>query len=94
MCEQKKTLKDDEICTAQCERRRMLGLIGLGAAATGAMAVSGQQAYAQGADIDNGSWTDSGSCPRGSGGAYTGVTDADDGALVDAGGYGRGAPYC
>lgn len=95
MSERKKTLKNDDIKTAaQPERRRVLGLLGLGAAATGAMAMSGQQAYAQGADIDNGQWTDSGSCPRGIGGAYTGLTDADNGSITDAGGYGRGAPYC
>lgn len=95
MSEQKKTLTETDIATVQRpERRRMLGLLGLGAAATGAMAVTGQQAYAQSADIDNGVWTDAGSCPRGYGGDYTGVTDADNGSITDPGGYGRGAPYC
>ena len=49
---------------------------------------------AQAADIDNGTWTDRGSCPRGGGGAYTGATDRDNGNITDYGGYGRGAPYC
>ena len=49
---------------------------------------------AQASDVDNGNWTDSGSCPRGGGGAYTGYTDSDNGRITDRGGYGRGAPYC
>lgn len=92
---QKKTLNDSDITTVhRPARRRVLGLLGLGAAATGAMAMQGRQAYAQGADADNGSLSDTSSCPRGPGGEYTGVTDADDGDVMDAGGYGRGAPYC
>ena len=93
--QKKKTLRDSDINTVQRpERRRMLGLLGLGGAAAGAVAMTGQQAYAQAADVDNGTWTDFGSCPRGYNSVFTGITDADNGNITDAGGYGRGAPYC
>ncbi len=95
MSDRKKTLRDDQITTAYGrDRRHVLGLLGLGAAALGTSAVVGQPAQAQSADVDNGTWTDAGDCPRGIGGEYTGITDADNGAITDAGGYGRGAPYC
>jgi len=76
------------------ERRRMLGLLGLGGVALGASTLAGEQAFAQGSDADDGSLADAGSCPRGTGGTYTGVTDTDNGTLTDIGGYGRGEPYC
>lgn len=95
MTDKPKKLSDTDIETVQKPgRRRALGLLTLGSAAAGAAVMQGQEAHAQAADIDNGTWTDLGSCPRGFTGAYTGVTDADDGAIIDQGGYGRGAPYC
>ena len=83
-----KTLSDSEITTSRPARRAFLGLM----AASGAAVVA--PSAAQAADIDNGTWTDRGSCPRGVGGAYTGATDRDNGNITDYGGYGRGAPYC
>lgn len=93
MSKNTKTLRDSDIKTTPT-RRRALGLLGLGVAATGAMSLQGQHAHAQGADADDGAWTDAGSCPRGVGGEYTGLTDQDGGAVTDVGGYGRGQPYC
>jgi len=86
--ETRKTLSDSDITTSRPARRAVLGLIVGG----GAMAATAGQAQA--ADIDNGNWTDAGSCPRGGGGGYTGYTDSDNGRITDRGGYGRGRPYC
>ncbi len=87
-----KTLIDAEIATDRTKsRRRFMGLMAAGGAA-GAVATIPTAAVA--ADADNGAWTDSASCPRGSGGVSTGATDADTGAISDAAGQGRGAPYC
>ncbi len=88
---EKKTLSDADMSTARPARRAFLGLMAAGGAGA---AVALTPTNAQAADIDNGSWTDNGACPRGSGGVYTGYTDSDNGNLTDAGGYGRGAPYC
>ncbi|MBO6603727.1 MULTISPECIES: hypothetical protein [Paracoccaceae] len=86
------SLADSDISTQRrAGRRGFLGLMALGGAA---VTVVGSTNQAQAADVDNGQWTDSGSCPRGSGGIFTGVTDSDNGAITDQGGYGRGAPYC
>ena len=95
----KTTLTDGDITTErsaeQTGRRGFLGMMAVGGAAVGAAALTGSEASAQGTDSDNGSWTDSGGCGRGSGGIYTGISDADDGSMgTDVGGYGRGAPYC
>jgi hypothetical protein len=88
----KKTLTDSDITT---DRRGFLGLVTVGSAMTAAAALTGGQAQAQAADVDNGNWTDLASCPRGRPGIYSGWTDSDSGgAIVDQGGYGRGAPYC
>ncbi len=84
----RKTLSDADITTSRPARRAVLGLL----AAGGFVAATPSQAQA--ADVDNGRWTDSGSCPRGGGGGYTGYTDSDNGRITDAGGYGRGRPYC
>ncbi|MGR3639637.1 hypothetical protein [Alterinioella nitratireducens] len=84
----RKTLSDSDITTSRPARRAVLGLL----AAGGIVALTPGQAQA--ADIDNGTWTDAGSCPRGGGGGYTGVSDEDNGRITDAGGYGRGRPYC
>ncbi|MEM9317693.1 MAG: hypothetical protein AAGA70_01655 [Pseudomonadota bacterium] len=88
----KTTLRDSDIATRiHPARRRVLGLMTLG----GAAAIAGGPGFAQQeSDSDNGTWTDAGSCPRGEGGEYTGVTDSDTGSLTDSGGYGRGEPYC
>ncbi|WP_071674402.1 hypothetical protein [Nioella nitratireducens] len=86
-----KSLTDADISTARPARRAFLGLM---AAGGGAAIVALTPTNAQAADIDNGSWTDNGACPRGSGGVYSGYTDSDNGNLTDAAGYGRGAPYC
>lgn len=83
-----KTLTDDDISTARPARRNVLGLMAVG----GVVALV--PTTAQASDVDNGTWTDSGSCPRGGGGVYTGYTDRDNGNITDYGGYGRGAPYC
>lgn len=90
------SLRDDEMTSERrTGRRSVLGLLAAGGAvAAGANVMTTDAAQAQAADVDNGQWTDSGSCPRGYGGAYTGMTDSDNGAITDAGGYGRGAPYC
>ena len=91
----KVTLTDDDITTERNEgetgRRGFLGLVAGGSVA-GATMMAATPAAA--ADIDNGRWTDRGSCPRGGGGFWTGTTDADNGNLTDRGGYGRGRPYC
>ncbi|MGD1888777.1 MAG: hypothetical protein ACFB01_17000 [Cohaesibacteraceae bacterium] len=99
-------LRDDQIVTKRSVgRRAFLGIMtagSVGAVLTPTSAVA--------SDTDNGTWTDSGSCPRGYGtgftdsdvgnGAdpvgwgYSGVTDRDNGNISDAGGHGRGAPYC
>lgn len=85
-----KTLKDADIITKRSlGRRAFLGIMAAGSA-TAVLAPTQVAA----SDVDNGSWTDSGSCPRGRGGVYTGYTDFDDGAITDSGDYGRGAPYC
>ena len=87
-----KTLHDADISTARPKsRRRFLGLMAAGGAA-GAVATIPTAAVA--ADADNGTWTDTASCPRGNGGVSTGATDADSGAITDVAGAGRGAPYC
>lgn len=91
----KQSLFDTDIVTAPLAGRRgFLGLAAAGGAATAATALLPQRASAQGTDIDNGAWTDSGNCGRGGGGIATGLTDADSGAITDAAGWGRGAPYC
>lgn len=96
----KKTLTDADIVTDRpSDRRGFLGLMAAGGITAGAVAAAAMvpgSAQAQSlTDSDNGTWTDSGGCGRGSGGVYTGVSDADNGSLgTDAGGYGRGAPYC
>ncbi len=87
-----KTLTDAEISTDRPKGRR--GFLGLVAAGGAAGAVATIPTAAAAADIDNGTWTDAGSCPRGSGGVATGATDADNGSITDAAGWGRGAPYC
>lgn len=86
--DKRKTLSDSDITTSRPARRAVLGLL----AAGGIVALTPGEAQA--ADIDNGTWTDAGSCPRGGGGGYTGYTDSDNGRITDAGGYGRGRPYC
>lgn len=87
-----KTLHETEIATVRSRGRRgFLGLMAVGGAGVTVMATANR---AQAADADNGTWTDNGSCPRGNGGVYSGITDSDNGAITDSGGYGRGAPYC
>lgn len=83
-----KTLTDSDISTARPARRAVLGLL----AAGGVVALT--PSTAQASDVDNGTWTDRGSCPRGGSRAYSGYTDSDNGAITDRAGYGRGAPYC
>jgi len=84
----KTTLSDEDITVSRPARRAFLGLMAAGGAS---VAMPGRaQAY----DQDNGNWTDSGACPRGAPGGYTGMTDHDNGNWMDAGGYGRGRPYC
>ncbi|MBO6675790.1 MAG: hypothetical protein JJ908_12010 [Rhizobiales bacterium] len=85
-----RTLGEDDITTKRhLGRRAFLGIMAAGS--VGAVLTPTQAAAA---DVDNGTWTDSGSCPRGGGGAYTNLTDSDNGNITDAAGYGRGAPYC
>jgi len=89
------SLRDDEMTSQRrTGRRSVLGLLAAGGAVAGANIMTSDAAHAQAADVDNGNWTDSGSCPRGYGGIYTAMTDSDNGAITDDGGYGRGAPYC
>lgn len=88
--ETRKTLSDSDITTSRPARRAVLGLIAGG----GAMAMTATAGQAQAADIDTGNYADNGSCPRGSGGGFTGVSDRDNGRITDRGGYGRGRPYC
>ena len=77
---ERRSLTDGEIKTTdKVGRRSLLGMLGVGAAGTAMLAASGTMNQAHAADIDNGTWTDSGSCPRGSGGIWTGLTDADNG---------------
>jgi hypothetical protein len=86
--EKRQTLSDADISVSRPARRAFLGMMAAGGAT---VALPGRaQAY----DADNGTWTDSGSCPRGAPGGYTGITDRDNGTWTDAGGYGRGRPYC
>ncbi|MEQ8657198.1 MAG: hypothetical protein RIC24_07810 [Hyphomicrobiales bacterium] len=85
-----KKLNDNDITTKRhLGRRAFLGIVAAGT--VGATLLPTQAAAA---DVDNGSWTDTGSCPRGNGGAYTNLTDSDNGNITDSAGYGRGAPYC
>lgn len=101
-----KKLDASEIITKRSiGRRAVLGIMAAGTA--GAVLAPGQAAAS---DVDDGSWTDNGGCPRGygtgetdadggnnadpAGYGYTGITDRDDGSVTDNGGYGRGAPYC
>ncbi len=91
---QSKSLSDAEIVTGRpAGRRRFLGLMAVGGIAAGAGTLI-PTGSAHAADIDNGTWIDRGSCARGPGGVWSGVTDSDDGAISDAAGHGRGAPYC
>lgn len=83
-------LRDDQIVTKRSVGRR--GFLGLLTAGSVGIVLAPKEAAAT--DVDNGNWTDSGSCPRGGGGVYTGYTDSDNGNITDASGYGRGAPYC
>jgi hypothetical protein len=86
------TLSDNDIKTETVTgRRAFMGLVATGSIAA---AVAPGRTEAQASDSDDGTWTDSGSCPRGSGGVYTNYTDSDDGSWADNAGYGRGAPYC
>lgn len=89
----KKTLTDADITTDRpTGRRRFLGA--MGAAGVGAALIP-SHAKANETDGDNGEWTDTASCPRGSGGNETGFTDQDGGSLLsDLPGSGRGAPFC
>ena len=90
-----KSLNDADIKTGRkVNRRSVLNMLGIGAAGSATLLASGTRNPAHAADIDNGAWTDRASCPRGTGGVWTGITDADNGNITDAGGYGRGAPYC
>jgi hypothetical protein len=85
-----KTLSETDITTKRhLGRRTFLGLMAAGS--VGATLIPTQVAAA---DVDNGNLTDSGSCPRGSGGVWTGVTDSDNGNITDRSDYGRGVPYC
>lgn len=85
-----KTLSENDITTKRhLGRRTFLGIV-----AAGSVGATLMPTQAAASDIDNGTWTDEGSCPRGDGGAYTNVTDSDNGNVTDSGGYGRGAPYC
>lgn len=101
----KKLDASDIITKRSVGRRTVLGILAAGTA--GAVLAPGQ---ASASDTDNGSWTDSGSCPRGygtgntdadggnyadaAGFGYSGITDQDNGSISDTGGHGRGAPYC
>lgn len=91
--DKKRTLTDADITTEHpTGRRTFLGA--MGAAGVGAALIPAV-AKAQTADGDNGEWTDSANCPRGSGGNNTDVTDQDgDSNVSDFPGFGRGAPYC
>lgn len=86
-----KPLNENDIVSKRSNlgRRAFMGVM---AAGTAGAVLAPTQAAAS--DVDNGAWTDSGSCPRGGGGVWTGVTDQDNGAITDSGDYGRGAPYC
>lgn len=85
-----KKLTDNDITTKRhLGRRAFLGIV-----AAGTVGATLMPTQAAAADVDNGSWTDTGSCPRGNGGAYTNLTDSDNGNITDSAGYGRGAPYC
>lgn len=101
-----KKLDASEIITKRSiGRRAVLGIMAAGTA--GAVLAPGQAAAS---DVDDGSWTDNGGCPRGygtgetdadggnnadaAGFGYSGITDSDDGSITDNGGHGRGAPYC
>lgn len=101
-----KKLDSSEIITKRSiGRRTVLGIMAAGTA--GAVLAPGQAAAS---DVDDGTWTDDGGCPRGYGTGFTdndsgnfadaagfgasNITDRDDGSETDAGGHGRGAPYC
>lgn len=86
-----KSLNESDIVSKRSVvgRRAFMGIM---AAGTAGAVLAPTQAAAS--DVDNGAWTDSGSCPRGGGGVWTGVTDSDNGSITDSSEYGRGAPYC
>lgn len=94
MNDKKKTLTDADITTDHPTGRRTF-LSAMGAAgAAAALTPLGAKAQ-EAADGDNGEWTDTAECPRGSGGNTTGARDQDgDSVLSDLPGAGRGAPYC
>lgn len=85
-----KTLSENDITTKRhLGRRTFLGIM-----AAGTVGATLMPTQAAASDIDNGTWADEGSCPRGNGGYWTGHTDSDDGNITDIGDHGRGAPYC
>lgn len=86
-----KSLSEDDIVSKRSNlgRRAFMSIM---AAGTAGAVLAPTQAAAS--DVDNGAWTDKGSCPRGGGSVWTGVTDQDNGAITDNSEYGRGAPYC
>lgn len=86
-----KSLSEHDIVSKRSNLGRR-AFIGIMTAGTAGAVLAPTQAAAS--DVDNGAWTDKGSCPRGGGGVLTGITDQDNGSITDSSEYGRGAPYC
>jgi len=91
------SLDEKDIASRRTGRRAFIGAMAVGGAAAtaGCVVVPTGPVTGPAADSDNGTWTDSGSCPRGAPPRVgTGRTDRDSGNWTDRGGQGRGAPYC
>lgn len=81
-----KTLDESEITTKRSIGRRTF----LGIMAAGSVGATLAPTSVAAADADNGSWTDSGSCPRV---RPAGMTDADGGSNADPAGRGTATGY-
>ncbi len=81
-----KTLDESEITTKRNVGRRAF----LGIMAAGSVGATLAPTSVAAADVDNGTWTDSGSCPRV---RAAGLTDADGGSSADPAGRGTYTGY-
>lgn len=81
-----KTLVESDITTKRGVGRRMF----MGIMAAGSVGATLAPTQVAASDVDNGTWTDSGSCPRRRAG---GLTDADGGASADPAGRGTYTGY-
>ncbi|MBO6675789.1 MAG: hypothetical protein JJ908_12005 [Rhizobiales bacterium] len=81
-----KTLSESDITTKRGVGRRTF----MGIMAAGSVGAALAPTTVAAADVDNGTWTDSGSCPRL---LPAGLTDSDGGAYADPAGAGTYTGY-